>query len=153
MSAYANPDFVESAHDRVVEEREQRREEFESSLDDRQAVESAELPSYPDVDVVPMDHNTRIGVVNIDNPEEGETDPITVGKPSGAASIRILEKLDEMEKDRASMRELGAYVWRTLEEWSMDDEHDFDYWSNRCGLVDAITATRSLGLGGSDPNA
>ena len=84
--------------------------------------------------------------------EEGETveTDIRFGKPSGRASVQILDPIEEMDDD-APLDDLAEFLWPTLASWSVKDDYDTDWWADEVALGDAITALRDLAFGGNDP--
>jgi hypothetical protein len=95
-----------------------------------------------------MTADRRVGTVAL--PVDGEG-ALRFGKPSGRASIEILEKIDEVEEEGGAITDFAEYLWGTLESWSLEDEYDLDWWADSVGMIDAVETARSVALGGNAP--
>ena len=83
-------------------------------------------------------------------PVEGEG-AVRFGKPSGRASIEILETVQEVEEEGGEITKFAEYLWGTLASWSLDEEFDVDWWADEVSMIDAVETTRGVALGGNAP--
>ena len=152
-----NADAAVEMHERREAQKAAQREEFHELEATRQQLEepqpagdaeAAEATAEDVSDGFEMTDQRRVGTLTLQTEDGG---PVRFGKPSGRTSTEMLEPLEEMERAQASIADLQRYVWGTLAEWSLDDEHDADYWADNHALVDAITLVRNLSLGGNGP--
>lgn len=107
-----------------------------------EAAAEEKLPGYR------MTEDRRVGSHAL--PVDGEG-AVRFGKPSGRASLEILEKIDEVESEGGAITDLAGFLWGTLESWSVEEEYDRDWWADEVALVDAVTTARNVALGGNAP--
>lgn len=157
MSAqsYSNQDFANQAHSDYRSEQEQKRADAADAAQTRRELEAPADP-VPDDDAPEtadesdrrpyiMTQDRRVGSMAV--PIDGHGS-VRFAKPSGRASMGMLGPIEEMEEE-GEVAELGDYIWPTLAEWALDDDHDEDFFAEELGLLDAITALRSVALGGN----
>ena len=84
--------------------------------------------------------------------DEGETveTDIRFGKPSGRASMQILDPIQNMDDD-APLADLAEFLWPTLASWSVEDRYDTDWWADQTTFGESMTTLRNLAFGGNDP--
>lgn len=156
--SYANQAFADQAHEAFRAEREQKRDDAVTAAHTRTHLETPAGP-VPNDDAPTtvaetdggeprrflMTEDRRVGSMAI--PVDGHGS-IRFAKPSGRASMGLLDPIEAME-DNGEMTDLGTYLWATLADWSLEDEHDEDFWADELGLLDAIRTLRSVALGGN----
>ena len=84
-----------------------------------------------------------------DEGETTETD-IRFGKPSGRASMQLLNPIQDMDED-APLGDLAEFLWPTLASWSVEDDYDTDWWADQTTFGESIATLRDLAFGGNDP--
>lgn len=154
--SYANQDFADQAHDELQAEQDRKRAEATDAAQTRSELEAPSDPEPNDdapetageseKQAFTMTKDRRVGSMAV--PIEGHGN-VRFGKPSGRASMGMLDPIETMDDEEDAVAELGGYIWPTLADWSLEDEYDVDFFADELGLIDAIAALRSVALGGN----
>jgi len=161
---YANQEFADEAHAELREQRTAREDELATHERTRRNLEGGLEPAddapatAAEADIqggfaMSIDRRAGSTFMTVEHAdEEGETveTDIRFGKPSGRASMQILDPIQDMDED-APLGDLAEFLWPTLASWSVKDDYDTDWWADQTTFGESMTTLRNLAFGGNDP--
>ena len=94
----------------------------------------------------PCDEDAVVGSLVLDTDADGG---IRFNAPNGRTGRDMLDRFQRLEERNATLSELDDFVWGTLATWSVDDDHDYDYWADEHHYSDCLGLLPRLAMRGN----